>query len=384
MSAFRSVPFLTFPIALIVAVSGAPAYAEGRDELIKVRIEASAPGVDLAARDTAIARAKRDLVVRLLQTELAVKDLSALEPILDRADSYIQATQLCRHETAQNTTEVEIECHLKRKQLLQDTATFLFPRMTSPPTVFVLIAERIGADAPLSVAQPGTAENTLIEKLRERGFAIVDSALVRACCTESDLIRAAQGDVPVAAALARKSFADIAVFGEAQCEAVSKKMGSNVLANEAKVTLHILRAADGELIEAMARNARVHSVDAIEGAQAAFKDVCAKLTKDVTTAAVLSVLSAVRREGITTVTLEEPGTRSRFDLFLEALGQETAGVPIEELFFSETLARVRVPYAGSLGALMKTVTAGLYEGLALDPVKAVEGTIVLRFISPPS
>lgn len=45
-------------------------------------------------------------------------------------------------------------------------------------------------------------------------------------------------------------------------------------------------------------------------------------------------------------------------------------------------ARVRMSYAGSLGALMKTVAAGLYEGLALDLVKAVEGTVVLRFVSP--
>ena len=359
----------------------ASVYAEGRDELIKVRIEATAPGVDAAARDTAIARAKHDIVARLLQTELAAKDLSALETILDRADSYIQATQVCRHETAQNTTEVEIECYVKRKQLLQDTAVFLFPRMTPPPTVFVVMAERIGAAGPLSVAQPGTAENALIERLREQGFEIVDSALVRACCTESDLVRAAQGDVPVAAALAQKSFADIAVFGEAQCEAVSEKMGSNVLANEAKVTLRIVRAADGALAEAMARDARVHSVDALEGAQAALKDACAKLTKDVTTAAVLSVLSAARREGITTVTIEKPGNRSRFDLLVEALRQETAGAPVEELFFSETLARVRVSYAGSLGTLMKTVTGGLYEGLALEPVKAVEGNIVLRFVS---
>jgi len=382
----RSTPvgfvFLAFTMAFMVAVSGVSVYAEGRDELIKARIEATAPGVDAAARDTAIARAKRDLVVRLLQTELAAKDLSALEPILDQADGYIQATQLGRHETAQNTTEVEIECYVKRKQILQDTAAFLFPRMAPPPSVFVVIAERIGAGSLLSVAQPGTAENALIERLREQGFEIVDSALIRACCTESDLIRAAQGDVPVAAALAQKSFADIAVFGEAISEAIAEKVGSNVLASKAKVTLRVLRAADGALAEAMARDARVHSVDALDGAQAAFKDACAKLTKDVTTAAVLSVLSAVRRDGITTVTIEAPGNRSRFDLLVEALRRETAGVPIEELFFSETLARVRVSYAGSLGALMKTLTGGLYEGLALDLVKAVEGTIVIRFVSP--
>ena len=377
-SPFCSVFFLRACLLLLLCVPSS-AGAALDDEAIRVHVEAEAPGVGTAARAAAIGSAKRDIVRQVAQTVLLERDLPLVAALFEEPDQYIRSTQLLDHRTEGSRTRVEVECYVKRHELLSDVARTVLPNLLSPPTVLVLVAERLGADADRVLGEPGIAVAEIAEALGKAGLDVVDTAIVRACYSGPELMERIGGDRDVASAFARQAFAEVVVLCEAVCEAKVSSTGANVLANNAEVRLRVLRGVDGTLVEAMAQQALVHSADPGEGGAFAIRDACAWLAPDLVTYATLAAAGSATYAGIT-VTVEEPGDRRRFDELVEALEGCAGGVDAQVLFYSDGLARVRVAYEGLMAPLMDEVTARQYGQRPLAIRRAVGRNVVLSFL----
>ncbi|NIA15582.1 MAG: hypothetical protein GWP08_16085 [Nitrospiraceae bacterium] len=364
--------------ACLLLLFFSPAEAALDDDAIRVHVEADAPGVGLAARAEAMGRAKTDILRQVAETVLLPRDLSLVTGLFDQPDKYIRSTQLLAYRTEGSRTQVEVECYVKRYDLLRDLARTVLPSLLPPPTVLVLVAEQIGGDEGGGLGEPGIAGPAFTKALRKAGLDPVDTATVRACYSDLELIERIGGDRDTAGAFARQGFAEVVVLGEAVCKAEAPSDGANVFANTADIRLRILRGIDGALIEAIAQQALVHSTDPAEGGAFAVRDACAKLESDLITYATLAAAGSATYEGIT-ITVEEPGNRGRFDQLVQVFEAYGGGGEADVLFYTDRLARFRVGYEGLMAPLMDEVTTRQYGDRPLSIRRAVGRNVVLRF-----
>jgi hypothetical protein len=369
----------TFVAACLLSPTSMAAPSE--EGCVNVRSEAASPGAGSEARQAAAQKAQDDIIGQVLKTSLGMTDPSWVGPILAQKERYIRSTQLLRYETVEAETRVEVECSVNRALLLQDAAGVLLPRMPSPPTVLVLVAEQDAHDKPAEISESGAAATEVTKTLRKASFDVVETAPVRSCHSGSELTDAVRAANDAAGAFAREGFAEVVVLGEAMAAAESPATAQPILAITGKITLRVFRARDGKCIDTLSQEALVNANDAEEGIAAVFEDACAKLSKDLTVLCTMAMVQAHAPNELV-ITLEEPGTLERLDAFIKHFGETIGQKDIEVLFFSEHLARVRGQYDGAMIPLMDALSGRAYEGLTLETRKALNRNITLRFAKP--
>ena len=353
-------------------------------------MEAKAPGTGMEARAVATRNAQHAILAQILKTSLAIDDAPTIEPLLQRPERYIRSTQLARYEIVDGETRIEVESFVDRNQLLKDAASLILPRIQPPPKALVLVAQQAGANEPAVASSAGTAESEIGKALEKASFEVVDTAGVRACHTEAELLAAIKGNSQVAGSFAREGFADVVVLGEAAVDAEHgggflpssrrpSAPGQAVPRRHGKVTVRVFRGRDGKCIDTLTREAVVHSAIPDEGAAAALEDACAKLTEDMVMLCVMAVVGEQARDELV-ITLEEPGTRERLDAFAGVLAKATGSPTLDVLLYSDRLARVRVSYAGSMVPLMDILTGNTYAGMALEIRRALQRDVTMRFV----
>ncbi len=375
---------MTFYSALALTaciwLAAAPSSYAVEDALLKIKAHASSQGTGIEARAEAMRAAQERVLVETLSGSLGTDDLLPFKALIDNAPKYIQSTQLLQYDTSQGQTEVEIESYVRQKVLLEDAAAALLPRLPAPPTVLIVIAEQAAPDQPLSAAQPGAAERALAEPIRKARLAVVDAAPVRACHTDAELLAAIQGDAEAAGRFAREGFADAVILGEARWTFGGEAETGGVGEAKAALSLRVVRGYDGKTLDTLAREAVVHSGKREEGVAAAIEDACGKLAPDAALSATLAGALAGNTSDVT-ITIERPESRARFDAVLKNAAEATQNAEMEVLLYSDTLARVRIRYAGPMAPLMAAVADREYDGRMLEVERAVGRTALLRFAS---
>jgi len=345
------------------------------DGLIQVRMAGEAEGTGTDARLEAIRNAEREMVTQVLELGLCPEVLLKLSTLIDKFSDYIQSTECISVKKDDGYTQVEIKSYVQRKRLLEDASTILLAKTTHPPTVLLLIAEK-NATAE-ETARAGIAETTLGLLLAEAGLDLLDREAMHTGVGEAALLQAIQGDLEAEKRLARQTLAQAVVLGQAVTKIERPASSANLLKNIANVTLRVYRSADGKLIESFGAEAAIHSQDPKEGGRAAIENACHKLKKDLALYVAMAAVSSPPSSDVT-ITIEHPESRARFESLVAKLGLLGDG-DVDELFFSERLARVRMPYFGSLAALVDTLAAGKYEGRALEVRRALERNMTVRF-----
>ena len=354
------------------------AQACAEDDTFSVRMHGYAEGVGFAAREKAIENAKSEVVTAVLQSLVASGDLQPLRPILRNAGSYVVSYDLLRHDVEEGATTVEIDAHVLEKPLHRDVATVMLPRLPRPPTILLVVGERIGDDRIAAVHDYGAAEATLIEAMEKLGLSVSGSASVEAHYNHSQLVEIVNGGVEPAQRFARGSLADVVVIGQAVTEVQGDPAGGSLIRNRATVNLRIFRGADGKMTDAFTAVAAVLSQDPLEGGEQAIRDAGAKLVGDITVATVLTVLGAQASDNVL-IEIENPGSRERIAAvvaFLEA-GANVASV--EQLLWSESFARLQAVYPGPMSLLADSLESGTYEGARLQIRRVVGRRMELRF-----
>ncbi len=328
-------------------------------------------------RNAALRAAERMIVDEVAETAFSRSNMTALAPLMRDYQKYIQTSQVMNVSASKTTTTVEVECFVKRGELLRDGAELLSTGLVRPPTVLVLLTEHIASAETATCREGGAAEASLVKGFEDAKFDVVDRDILRAAIDEQDLVAMITGDLDAAKRLVRQTVADVVVLGESKTEAVREVASGNMLKNKGSVSVRIFRNADDKLVETLGQEAVVHSVDPLEGGQAAIENASQKLSKELVLYAIVAATSAPASHDII-VTIEKPGERSRFDSVLERLKAISTG-DVEELFYSQSLARVRVAHDGSLAGLVDGLAAAKYDGSALETRQAVEHSVVVRF-----
>lgn len=352
-------------LALVLAAlaAGAPVAAAAEGEFV-LRMIGRAEGTGFAARHQALQAARQEVIWEILKSKIASRELRPYRVMVRNADSYIIRTVELHIDTAGGQTRVEIDAYVDIRALEQDLAAMAKPRLATPPVIACLVAEK-AADGALSLDGGALAERKLVEGLEKLELDARPHEEIAIEFPDAALRRALGGDRDRAAAYARETLADAVVLGVITVNREADQDDAGTARTRATLEARVFRGSDGDLLEVFARSAAITGNDPAACREEAVGDAAMKMLGDITVATVLSVLGAQQRDELL-ITLLNPGTEERMELFLGLLARDGAVHSIEESYFSERSARVRVGYEGPMSYLVDLVRDKLYDGRRLE------------------
>lgn len=339
-------------------------------DVMRVHLEASAPGTGAAGRVAAVQKAQEEAVLQVVKTLTATDDLLMFRPLLDRAPAYMRSYEVLDQKQVGDATEVKLEAYILYKQLKRDLAALVLPLFPKPPKVVVVVDAGEGVEVDPSV------EDNLAEAFRDAGVEVVDPSKVRAGLPDAELRARLHGDAEAAVRFAWENLADVAVVGEVKAVTEEPRAGSNVRANRATVLLRIIRGEDARTFDVQTAEALVHSRKAAEGRAMAVSDACDKI-KDPALVSVVLAVAGAKGTPYVVVTVEGLGSEEQWQALCAWAKQCPDVEEAEPLHFSGTTGRLRLKYDGPMAPLVDALTEQEYPGFYLAPRQVIERDVVL-------
>ena len=360
-----TIQFMSIALAASVAsIFSCGAHADPAEGELVLRMLGNAEGTGFAARHAALQDARQDVIWEILKTKIASGDLRPFRSMVRNADKYITRVVELHLDSEGGQTRVEIDAYVDIRAVENDLATLMLPRLATPPTVTCLIALE-DEKGELFLEEPGLAETTMVEGLKKLGIVPSTHLESSAQYAQEDLRAALTGDLEKAAAYVKETLADAVVLGIVRIERGPDLDQGGTAKTRATLDTRIFRGSDGDLLEVFARSAAITGKDATACQEEAITDTATKMLGDITVTTVLSVLSTQKKDEVL-ITVHNPGSRSRVEALMGLLGQDTAVNSIEESFFSERLARLRVGYEGPMAYIVDQISSHAYENWTVE------------------
>lgn len=353
-----------------------PVFAQG--DVLTVRVEGRAQGLGFAARDAALADAERQAVEKVLESLVGVDDLRSLQAILRNAAGYVKHSDILREDSIDDMTRVEIDAQVALGPLHRDIAGIMLPRLSAPPRVQLLLGEKLGPAPIVTVPDFGIAEVTLVDGMDKAGIEVTGADALNQTFTHASLVEIVNGGVEEGSRFARSRDADLVMVGTAVEEAGEAGGNGQVLRTRVLVTLKIFRTSDGKMLEELSAAGVVHGQDAWINGEEAAQDACRRLLGDVIDATVLAML-AMADAGEIVVTVEQPGKPDRVNALIQYLLADDEVRSVEQTFYADNLARLRVAYRGDMVRLADMLAPVVCEGRKLEVLSVVGRAITVSF-----
>jgi len=212
-----------------------------------------------AARDKAIEdalrRAVEQAVGTIVESETAVENYQLLsDKIYSHSSGYVKDYKVVSEKTEGGLMRVTVAANVSAGELNNDlSAIGLLQRRMKYPRVMVMIVEENILNSQTYwnqyVSSGSQAESTIIKKLKEKGFNVVDSQLQRRQVAPADARQAWEGNNEMAGRIGTKMGAEIVIIGEAtSTRAENNIMGSDLLSASSTINASAVKAGTGEVI----------------------------------------------------------------------------------------------------------------------------------------
>lgn len=354
----------------VLAASVALFDARAEGEFV-LRMIGRAEGTGYTARHNALQAAKQEVIWEILKSKVATgQKLQPYRVMVRNADAYIDRVTELHVDTDGGVTRVEIDAYVDIRALEQDLASTAKPRLAKPPVISCLIAEQ-DENGLISISEDGVTERALVAGLDKLELDARSHTELTVQYSDADLHEVLTGDIERAAAYARETLADAVVIGIVQVERESDQDQSGTAKTRAALEVRVFRGSDGDLLEVFARSAAITGNDPESCRAEASGDVADKLLGDITVTTVLSVLSSQKRDEVL-ITLLNPGTQERIRLLLGLIEQDPGVHSVEEAYFSERSARIRVGYDGPMSHLVDLIRDKSFDGWVLEVREVID------------
>ena len=212
-----------------------------------------------AARDKAIEdalrRAVEQTVGTMVQSESTVENYKLLsDRIYSQSAGYVKRYQVVSENAEGNLLRVRIEAEVDSGNLNSDLAAIgLLQRRMRYPRVVVMIAEdnimRTGYYEEIYSLSNSQSEAVVIQRLKEKGFNVVDPGYLRKSVSGNEAREAWQGNERVAGGIGKKLGAEVAVVGQAiSTRAANNIYGSDLLSMSTTINVQAVKAGTGEIM----------------------------------------------------------------------------------------------------------------------------------------
>jgi len=212
-----------------------------------------------AARDKAIEdalrRAVEQAVGTIVESETAVENYQLLsDKIYSHSSGYVKDYKVVSEKTEGGLVRVTVAANVSSGELNNDlSAIGLLQRRMKYPRVMVMIVEQniLNSETYWNqyVHSGSQAEASIVKKLKEKGFNVVDSQVQRRQVVPADAHAAWEGNYETAGNIGTKFGAEIVIVGEAtSTRAENTIMGSDLISVSSALNASAVKSGTGEVI----------------------------------------------------------------------------------------------------------------------------------------
>ncbi len=254
----------------------------------------------------------------------------------------------------------------------------------SKPTVMIILQEKVmGVFNTTGWEVPTQAEITLMSRLQELGYPVVDPQTVRRNIVQAKGLRMLEADNRGAAAAGLQHGAQISIIGTA----ISKPAGSKLFETQmqsiqATLTARVIHNDTGQIITTGSATSAIAHIDEVQGGALALEKAAHDLA-DLLIPKIVSTTDKATGEA-RTIALNITGLKSYRHLDHILYFFETRVKGISEVYlrdFSNNIASVNLSYSDQSAVLARKIATSKFKGFRLEPTQVTDNRIDLSAIA---
>jgi len=380
---------LTF-VCFIVMLGSLPSIISAGEVIIAegvaVIVENNIPGARDKALDDALRKAVEQAVGTLVSSDTMAENYKVIhDRILAQTTGYIERYKILSETQDGELYRIKLQAEVGKDNLTNDLrAMGLLHLFKEKPKVMVIIDEKVGGlYGTTGWEEVGQAESTIMEKLLNAGFNVVDSQTVRANITREKALRLLEGDPDAAAAAGLQHGAQVVITGKSFSKNAGEKLyGTQMQSIQSTVQARVIRTDDAKIISSRSETGRKVHIDELQGGALAIKEASEKLS-DVLIADILSqwkkeVYGRSQEIQVIITGLESYKQLSNVKNFLE---KEMQGVKaIHQRSFTDGVAELMVEYSGKSGNIADELANRKFTGFRLEPTNVTQNRVDIKVI----
>ncbi len=366
-----------------VVTSKGEGWFEGNDALI---------GKDRAVRD-ALAKAVEQAVGTMVLAETRVQNFQLLnDEIYTKTDGFVQNYKIINENAGKNVYEVTIQATVSTGSIKDKLdALGLLIDQVGKPRIMILIAEQNigkqhyyywwghhrGEQADLTIA-----ENTIMDRFREKGFEMVDHNAQSKNIKVAPAYRVAELNDRAAITLGKQADAEVVIVGKALAKSIGLVAGTAMKSVQANISLRAIQTDNGTVLSSGAEHAAAVHIDEVTGGVGALKRASAKMAEKMMDDIIKNFQ---KRVGATTlVQIIISGLSGQEDLrkFKDILKGQVRGIErIYERSFSGNVAKMDVDVRGSAQSLSAEISRKSFKEFVVKVTSTTWNTVEIN-LSP--
>jgi hypothetical protein len=268
-------------------------------------------GTDKAAAhdkaiEDALRRAVEQAVGTMVESETSVENYQLLsDKIYSRSSGYVKKYEVVSEQAEGNLLRIRIEAEVDSGYLNSDLAAIgLLQRRMKYPRVVVMIAEdnimRTNYFEQIYSLSNSQSESVIIQKLKEKGFKVVDPGYLRKSVSAGDAKEAWQGNEDAAGKIGKKVGAEIAIVGQAiSTRAANNIAGSDLLSMSTTINVQAVKSGTGEIMAQASGQGTAAHINEVVALQQALQKAADKVADGI----ISGILSTWQTESSGTRTL---------------------------------------------------------------------------------
>lgn len=347
-------------------------------------------GNKVIARDKAVDDALRKAVEQAVGTMVSSDTMTESykvihDKILARTSGYVEKYKILSEGPEGDLYRVRVQAEIGNADLTSDLNSLgLLHVMVEKPKVMVIIDEAIGGLYGTTGSESiGQAESTIIEKLINAGFNVVDADTVRANISRDKALRILEGDNRAAAAEGLKYGAQVVITGKAFSKNAGGKLyGTNMQSIQATLQARVVRTDTGKVIASKsAQGAQVH-IDEMQGGALAIKEASERLSDELIDMIVKQWSGEVYgRSQEITVMITGLVSYRHLAAVKKILEKETQGVKaVHQRSFTGGIAELAIDYGGKSSNIADELANRRFTGFRLEPTNVTPHRIDIRAV----
>lgn len=206
------------------------------------------------ALEDALRRAVEQAVGTIVESETATENYQLLtDKIYSHSSGYVKSYKILSESQEGGLTRIKISADVSSGDLSNDLASIgLLQRRMKYPRVLVMISENNVFEGnwwSMYTVSNNQAESTVIEKLKAKGFNVVDPGAVRRGLSSKDAMAAWQGNDATAGRIGSKFGAEIVVVGDASStQAENTIAGSDLISVSTSLNARAVKTGTAEVL----------------------------------------------------------------------------------------------------------------------------------------
>jgi hypothetical protein len=384
-------------VLLILLCGSIPVFAQQAQTITAEGVGAVVGGDRAIARDQAIQDALRKAVEQavgiLVSSETMVQNFQTLnDKIYTQTQGYVQNYRVLSETPGPNVHQVTIQATVAIGDLEKDLQAlgFLLGQVGKPRIMILVAEQQIGQQsfnywwgtARATQADLNIAENTIMDRFREKGFDIVDPQAQAGNIKIPPAYQVVELSNQNAITLGKQVDAEIVIVGKALARMSGNIAGTAMKSIQANVSMRAIQIDNARVLSSGAENAAAVHIDEVTGGSEAIKKASVKMSDKMMDDILKNFQKRVGAS--TTVQLTVTGLAGADDVRkfkTSVLGQVRGVEGIHERSFAENVVKMDVEIKGSAQTLSQEISRKTFPDFNLRVIRSSWNTLEVQ-VSP--